>query len=73
MRILLIDNRGAGTNQWLTIADGSTLQDAIDEGKFPVGDSEAVRVNGEKLDGGMTLRDGDRVSITPAKITVGRS
>ena len=69
MRILFINNDGAGFADQIEIADGATIQQLFRD-RIPHGKPEnyLIRVNRQPTTGDALLQPGDRVSITPTKI-----
>ena len=69
MRILFIDNDGAGFADYLDIAEGTTVEQFF---KIKMsGREEAdymIRVNRQPVSRDYVLKEGDRVTITPVKI-----
>ncbi|MCE5328058.1 MAG: molybdopterin converting factor [Planctomycetaceae bacterium] len=69
MRILFINNDGAGFADYVEIADGTTVEKFFAQ-KLP--DRQAsdflIRVNRQPVAKDYVLQEGDRVSITPTKI-----
>ena len=79
MKILLINNDGAGFADYVEVADGTTIEKFVGD-RLPhtkPGDL-LIRVNRQPVARDQVLHDGDRVSATPVKIEganghVGRS
>ena len=69
MKILLINNNGAGFADFVEIADGTTVQKLFAE-RIPHGRVQdyLIRVNRQPVPTDQVLLEGDRVSITPTKI-----
>jgi len=69
MRILFINNDGAGFADQIEIADGTTVQDLFRQ-RIPHGRPQdyLIRVNRQPTTADAVLQPGDRVSITPTKI-----
>ena len=69
MRILFINNDGAGFADTIEIADGTTIRQLFQE-RIPHGQPSAylIRVNRQPVNSDYVLAAGDRVSITPTKI-----
>jgi sulfur carrier protein ThiS len=69
MRILYINNDGAGFADYLDIAENTTVEQFF---KIKMPGSEAgdylIRVNRQPVAKDYVLQDGDRVTITPLKI-----
>lgn len=74
MKILFINNDGAGFADRIEIADGTTVQQLFTQ-RVPHGkpDSYLIRVNRQPTTGDYVLQPDDRVSITPTKIEGARS
>ncbi len=70
MRILLINNDGAGFADFVEVADGTTVQRLFAD-RIPHGSPEdyLIRVNRLPVPADQVLTEGDRVSLTPTKIT----
>ena len=69
MKILLINNNGAGFADFVEIADGTTVQKLFAE-RIPYGQVQdyLIRVNRQPVPADQVLLEGDRLSITPVKI-----
>ncbi|MEI8376306.1 MAG: molybdopterin converting factor [Planctomycetota bacterium] len=69
MKILLINNNGAGFADFVEITDGTTVQKLFAE-RIPHGRVQdfLIRVNRQPVPADQVLLEGDRVSITPTKI-----
>jgi sulfur carrier protein ThiS len=69
MRILFIDNDGAGFADYIDIAENTTVEQFF---KIKMsGKEEAnylIRVNRQPVARDYILREGDRITITPTKI-----
>jgi sulfur carrier protein ThiS len=69
MRILYINNDGAGFADYLDIAENTTVEQFF---KIKMSGGEAsdymIRVNRQPVAKDHVLQDGDRVTITPLKI-----
>jgi sulfur carrier protein ThiS len=67
--ILLINNDGAGFADYVQIADGTTVAKLFAE-RVPHGRPQdyLIRVNRQPVPADQVLQEGDRVSLTPAKI-----
>jgi sulfur carrier protein ThiS len=69
MKILFINNDGAGFANHIEVEDGTTVQSLfnqrIGEGKES---NYLIRVNRQPVSADQVLVEGDRVSITPTKI-----
>jgi sulfur carrier protein ThiS len=69
MKVLLLNNDGAGFADYVEAQPGTTIQQFLDE-KLPhykAGDL-LIRVNRQPVAQDYVLQDGDRVSATPVKI-----
>ena len=74
MRILFINNDGAGFADFLDIAESKTIEQFFKE-KMQ-GEQSAdylIRVNRQPVPKDYVLQEGDRVTITPTKIEGARS
>lgn len=69
MRILFINNDGAGFADQIEIAPNTTVNQLFAE-RLPHGQpgDYLIRVNRQPTTADYTLQEGDRVSITPTKI-----
>lgn len=69
MRILFINNDGAGFADYIEIAPGTSIQAFLQE-KLPGQEASdlLIRVNRQPVPGDYILQDGDRISATPTKI-----
>jgi len=69
MRILFIDNDGAGFADYIDIAENTTVEQFF---KIKMSGREAsdylIRVNRQPVTKDYVLREGDRITITPTKI-----
>jgi hypothetical protein len=69
MKILLVNNEGAGFADYKEISDGLSVSDLF---RQEMGDRSPddfmVRVNREQVSGDRMLVEGDRVTITPTNI-----
>ncbi|MAG93389.1 MAG: molybdopterin converting factor [Planctomycetaceae bacterium] len=69
MRVLLINNDGAGFADYVEAADGTTIEQFLGD-RLPQskpGDL-LIRVNRQPVSKDQVLREGDRISATPTKI-----
>lgn len=69
MRILFINNSGAGFADYINVADGTTIGQFLAE-RLPhqkAGDL-LIRVNRQPVPRDAVLQEGDRISATPTKI-----
>ncbi len=69
MRVLYINNDGAGFADYIEVAEGTTVRDLF-EREIPSGQPEQylIRVNRQPAASDQVLRNLDRVSITATKI-----
>jgi sulfur carrier protein ThiS len=69
MRILFINNDGAGFADYIEIAPGTSIRAFLEE-KLPGQEASdlLIRVNRQPVPGDYILQDGDRISATPTKI-----
>jgi len=69
VKIFFVNNQGGGYAETLDVADGMSIKAFFDR-QMPNAraDQYAIRVNRNPVDSDYVLRDGDRVTITPAKI-----
>lgn len=69
MKIFYVNNSGGGYANTVEVEDGMTIKNFFTR-QLPDADPAryAVRVNRNPVDPDHVLRDGDRVTITPAKI-----
>jgi len=69
MRILFIDNDGAGFADYIDIAENTTVEQFF---KIKMSGNEAsdymIRVNRQPVAKDYVLQEGDRITITPTKI-----
>jgi sulfur carrier protein ThiS len=69
MRILFVDNDGAGFADYIDIAENTTVEQFF---KIKMSGKEVsdylIRVNRQPVARDYVLREGDRVTITPTKI-----
>ena len=68
MRILFINNNGAGYADYTEIDDGTTITDLFDQKVHGNHDDFLIRVNRQPVPSDYVLQEGDRVTITPTKI-----
>ena len=69
MKILCINNDGAGFADYVEIDEGTTVRRFFDGHiENPDPSSYLIRVNRQPVAQDQVLRDGDRISITPTKI-----
>jgi sulfur carrier protein ThiS len=69
MRLLYINNDGGGFADYVTVSEGTTVEQFFEDkmqGHKP--DDYLIRVNRQPVPREYILRDGDRVTITPTKI-----
>ena len=69
MRLLYINNDGAGFADYVTASEGITVKQFFDD-QMPGQEPEdfLIRVNRQPVPRDYVLREGDRVTITPTKI-----
>ena len=69
MKIMYINNDGAGWADHIEIAEGTTVKDLFQQ-RLPSGRASdyLIRVNRQPTTAEYVLQPGDRVSITPTKI-----
>ena len=69
MKILLINNDGAGFADYIEIAEGTTVAKLFAE-RIPHGRTQdyLIRVNRQPVPADQVLQEGYRVSLTPTKI-----
>ena len=69
MRIMYLNNHGAGFAAYVDIAHGTTVEQLFSQ-KMPHGrpGDYLIRVNRQPTTADYVLQDNDRVSITPTKI-----
>ena len=74
MRIFYVNNVGNGYATTVEVDEGKTVAEFFRSQMQPTDSSSdyTIRVNRNPVDGGHILRDGDRVTITPAKIAGAR-
>ena len=69
MKILFIDNDGAGFADYLDIAEGTTIEQFF---KIKMSGREVsdylIRVNRQPVAKDYILQEGDRVTVTPTKV-----
>ena len=69
MKILLINNDGAGFADYVEVAEGTTVEKLFAE-RVPHGMAQdyLIRVNRQPVPSDQVLQEGDRISLTPTKI-----
>lgn len=67
MKILLVNNQGAGDMDWKEIGEGTTVGQMISD-NVGSADSYLVRVNREQVSNDYILKNEDRVTVTPTNI-----
>ena len=74
MKILLINNDGAGFADYVEVAEGTTVEKLFAE-RIPHGRTQdyLIRVNRQPVPADQMLQEGDRVSLTPTKIEGARA
>ena len=72
MKILFINNDGAGFADYTDVPHGSTVQEIFERemGSQAKPDDYLIRVNRQPCARDQVLVEGDRISITPTKIQV---
>ena len=69
MKILVINNDGAGFADYVEVADSTTIQQLFQQQvRSGRPDSYLIRVNRQPVPSDQVLQAGDRVSFTPVKI-----
>ena len=73
MKVFYVNNAGGGYAETLNVEDGMAIS-AFFRRQLPNADAKAyaVRVNRNPVESDYIIRDGDRVTITPAKISGAR-
>jgi sulfur carrier protein ThiS len=69
MRILYINNDGGGFADYVTVSEGTTVEQFFKDkmqGRKP--DDFLIRVNRQPVPREYVLTEGDRVTVTPTKI-----
>ena len=69
MRILYVNNDGAGFADYVNVTEGTTVEQFFTikmEGRIP--SDYLIRVNRQPVPKDYCLQEGDRVTITPTKI-----
>ena len=69
MRVLYIDNDGGGFADYVTVSDGTTVEQFFKDkmqGRKP--DNYLIRVNRQPVPRDYVLQENDRVTVTPTKI-----
>ena len=69
MKVLFLNNDGAGFADYIEVADGTTINKFLDE-RLPgrKADDLLIRVNRQPTARDYVLQAGDRVSATPTKV-----
>ncbi|MCY2928744.1 MAG: molybdopterin converting factor [Planctomycetota bacterium] len=69
MRVLWINNDGAGFADYVEVAPGTTVEKFFSE-KLPnrAASDYLIRVNRQPVAKDQALQEGDRITITPSKI-----
>jgi sulfur carrier protein ThiS len=69
LKILVINNDGAGFADYIEVADGMTVENLFAQ-QVPHGKPQdyLIRVNRQPVPSDQALQEGDRVSLTPTKI-----
>ncbi len=69
MKILFVNNLGGGFADFVEVAEGTTVKSLFREHVHQGEPHDyLIRVNRQPCSADQTLREGDRVSITPLKI-----
>ena len=69
MKILVINNDGAGFADYAEVADGTSVQQLFQQHvRSGKSDGYLIRVNRQPVPSDQVLQTGDRVSFTPVKI-----
>ena len=68
MKVLYINNDGAGFADYIEIEPGTSMERFVESKVSGKPADYLIRVNRQPVDAGYTLQDGDRISITPVKI-----
>lgn len=69
MKVLFINNNGAGFADFIEVADGTTVTQLFEQRmKSASPSSYLIRVNRQPCPADQVLQDGDRISFTPVKI-----
>ena len=73
MRLMYINNAGSGFADYLDVEDGITVAQFFGK-QMPnqSADDFLIRVNRQPVPRDQTLQEGDRVTITPTKVTGAR-
>jgi len=69
LKILVINNDGAGFADYIEVDDGMTVEKLFAQ-QVPYGKPQdyLIRVNRQPVPSDQALQEGDRVSLTPTKI-----
>jgi sulfur carrier protein ThiS len=70
MRVLVINNDGAGFADHVEVAEGTTVSQLFAK-QLPGSDASdyLIRVNRQPAAADEALREGDRISLTPTKVS----
>ena len=69
MKVLLINNDGAGFADYIDVQDNTSVQDLFNQRIGAAQESNyLIRVNRPPVPRDQVLQEGDRISITPTKI-----
>ena len=69
MKVLVINNDGAGFADYVLVADGLTVRELFSQQiKSGKPENYLIRVNRQPVPADQVLQEGDRISITPTKI-----
>lgn len=68
MKVLFINNDGAGFADYVEIQPNTSVQSFFDQRCSGKPANYLIRVNRQPVASGCLLQDGDRITITPTKI-----
>lgn len=69
MKVLVINNDGAGFADYVDVAGGLTVRELFSQQiKSGKPENYLIRVNRQPVPADQVLQEGDRISITPTKI-----
>ena len=69
MRVLYINNDGGGFADYVSVTDGTTVQQFFKDRMLEAKASDyLIRVNRQPVPCGYVLQENDRVTVTPTKI-----
>ena len=74
MRVLFINNSGAGFANYIDVAEGTTIEQFL-ANKLPEHHAEdlLIRVNRQPVAQDHVLQEGDRITATPTKVEGARA